>query len=132
MHEPLCNTQLKRQTANVRDLHSRSWRQGATGLPVVSTRLAGIPDVVIDGETGFVVEEKDVAGMAERMLQLANDPELASRLGLAARKRISTEFTMAKSITNLYEILCMASKRHADRRSNHVNIAVSAKNGLSK
>lgn len=52
---------------------------GATGLPVVSTLHAGIPDVVIEGQTGFLVAEHDVEGMAERMLRLAQDAELAGR-----------------------------------------------------
>src|SRR5258707_11809281 len=39
---------------------------GATGLPVISTRHAGIPDVVVDGETGLLVEERDVEGMAQQ------------------------------------------------------------------
>ena len=43
---------------------------GAAGLPIVATRHAGIPDVVIQGETGFLVDEHDVDGMAQRMLRL--------------------------------------------------------------
>jgi hypothetical protein len=53
---------------------------GASGLPVVATRNGGIPDVVLDGRTGFLVEEGDVAAMAGRMIELARDPVLAGRL----------------------------------------------------
>jgi len=78
---------------------------GAAGLPVVATKHAGIQDVVIDGETGLLVDEGDVEGMAERMLRLANDPALATRLGRAARQRICNEFSMEKSIASLWCII---------------------------
>ena len=78
---------------------------GASGLPVVATRHAGIKDVVIEGKTGFLVDEGDMEGMAEYMIRLANDPELAARLGRAARERIEAEFSMEKSIAGLWEII---------------------------
>jgi glycosyltransferase involved in cell wall biosynthesis len=78
---------------------------GATGLPVVATRHAGIPDVVIEGETGFLVDEHDVDGMARCMLRLAEDPVLAGRLGGAARARVQSCFSMERSIGNLWRII---------------------------
>lgn len=78
---------------------------GASALPVVATYHAGIPDVVVDGETGFLVEEKDVPAMAERMLRLANNRELAETMGKAARRRISTFFTMEQSIDRLWKVI---------------------------
>jgi len=77
----------------------------ASGLPVVATRHAGIPDVVIDGETGYLVDEFDVAGMAERMLLLAGDTELARRLGAAGRRRVEDSFTMEQHIWKLWKII---------------------------
>jgi glycosyltransferase involved in cell wall biosynthesis len=78
---------------------------GATGLPVVATRHTGIEDVVVNGETGFLVDEGDVEGMAERMLQLGRDVPLAARLGRAAREWICAEFSMEKSIDILWRII---------------------------
>lgn len=78
---------------------------GAAGLPVVATRHAGIQDVVVDGKTGLLVDEGDVEGMAECMIRLADNPALASQLGNAARERIAAEFTMEKSISNLWSII---------------------------
>ena len=78
---------------------------GAGGLPVVSTRHAGIPDVVSDEETGLLVEERDVDGMAEHMKRLLVDPELAGSLGAAARRRIETYFGMERSIGRLSSII---------------------------
>jgi len=86
---------------------------GASGLPVVSTRHAGIPDVVVEGETGFLVDEGDVDGMAENMLTVAQDPELAGRLGRAARRHIENHFSEERSFERLVEIMksCLNSHR---------------------
>ncbi len=65
-------------------------------LPVVTTRHAGIPEAVLDGQTGYLVDEGDASAMAERFVQLARDPALRRRLGLAgyesAKERYSWEF----------------------------------------
>ena len=85
---------------------------GASGLPVVSTRHAGIADVVLEGQTGFLVEERDVEGMARNMLRLARDPDLASRLGHAARQRIKNHFSEEHSDSRLWKIIesCIISR----------------------
>jgi len=86
---------------------------GAAGLPVVATRHGGIPDVVEDGRTGFLVDELDVAGMAQRMIQLAENQELAGRMGQAARQRIAANFSMEQSIGCLWSmILSTLPHRH--------------------
>ena len=83
---------------------------GATGLPVVSTRHAGIPDVVLEGQTGFLVDEGDSSGMADRMIQLAEQPELAGIMGSAARKHITGNFSKDHRMGNLWNIIesCIA------------------------
>jgi glycosyltransferase involved in cell wall biosynthesis len=78
---------------------------GASGLPVVSTRHGGIPDAVVEGETGFLVDENDVSGMARDMTRLALNAELAGRIGAAARRRIETEFSVERSIAGLWGII---------------------------
>lgn len=77
----------------------------ATGLPIVSTRHAGIKDAVIHGETGFLVEEGDWESMADYMIQLAQDPQLAGKMGRAARKHIEENYEMSKRVQTLREIL---------------------------
>lgn len=76
-----------------------------SGLPVVATRHAGIPDVVIDGETGFIVEEADVDGMAEAMIKLAKDASLAAEMGAAARRRALEHFTLQRHIDQLADMI---------------------------
>jgi glycosyltransferase involved in cell wall biosynthesis len=71
---------------------------GATGLPVVATRHAGIPDIVKDGETGFLVDEGDVEAMAERMLELASNSTLAAAMGRRAREEIATRYSLEQSV----------------------------------
>ncbi|HWP59918.1 MAG TPA: glycosyltransferase [Candidatus Acidoferrales bacterium] len=78
---------------------------GAAGLPVVATRHAGIPDAVADGETGFLIEERDVFAMADRMGRLARDPDLAGAMGAAARRRIEEEFSATKTLKNLWGVI---------------------------
>jgi colanic acid/amylovoran biosynthesis glycosyltransferase len=82
---------------------------GASGLPVVSTRHAGIPEVVDDGTTGFLVDERDVEGMAERMERLLAEPALAGELGRSARRRIEEHFSIESSIARLWEIIRTAA-----------------------
>lgn len=78
---------------------------GAAGLPVIATRSGGIPDVVVDGKTGLLVEEGDIEGMANCMIQLVKNPGLAAQLGEDASKRIHAEFSMEKSIINIWGII---------------------------
>lgn len=78
---------------------------GASGLPVVATRHGGIPDVVVEGSTGLLVDEGDVDGMARQMLRLLEDPEIAGKLGRAARSRVEAAFSMDASIGKLYGII---------------------------
>ena len=84
---------------------------GASGLPVVATRHAGIPDVVIEGETGFLVDEHDVDGMTAHMLGLLEEPMLASQMGQAARTHIRTNFSQQQSLDKLWMIVESSIKR---------------------
>lgn len=81
---------------------------GAAGLPVIATRHAGITDVIIEGETGFLVDELDVNGMSDYMLKLAQNNVLAAQMGQAARKRIMERFSMEQSIEHLAQIIFRA------------------------
>lgn len=65
----------------------------ASALPVVSTRHAGIPEAVAEGETGFLTEEGDVVGTARAISALAGDADLRRRMGLASYEKARAEFT---------------------------------------
>ena len=82
---------------------------GAAGLPVVSTRHAGIKDVVQHGSTGFLVDEGDVAAMADFMLELGFKPTLAGSMGRQARQHIAQNFSLEQSISRLSAVLARAA-----------------------
>lgn len=81
------------------------------GLPVVSTRHAGIVEAVRDGESGFLVEEGDVDGMAKHMLRLVRDPELAARMGAAGRQHIEVHYRIDDSLGRLRSVLLEAARK---------------------
>jgi len=64
----------------------------AAGLPVVATDVAGIPDIVAHGETGFLAPPTELDKLAQYVVQLARDPELRQRMGSAGRQRALAEF----------------------------------------
>lgn len=70
----------------------------AAGLPVVSTLHAGIPDVIINNETGLLVNEHDVDAMGERIFNLIQDKTYAQAMGQKSRQRIREKFTMKRHI----------------------------------
>jgi glycosyltransferase involved in cell wall biosynthesis len=64
----------------------------ASELPVVASRLSGIPELVEDGRTGLLVEPGDVEGLSRAIERLLRDPELRCALGRAGRERVEKEF----------------------------------------
>lgn len=64
----------------------------ARGVPVVATRHSGIPELVVHGRTGLLVEEHDAEGLASAVGTLASDPALARRLAAAGRRRVERHF----------------------------------------
>jgi colanic acid/amylovoran/stewartan biosynthesis glycosyltransferase WcaL/AmsK/CpsK len=64
----------------------------ASEVVPLSTRHAGIPEIVEDGTTGFLVDERDVDGLADRLDRLIRDPGLRTRMGRAAREKMERQF----------------------------------------
>ena len=80
-----------------------------SGLPVIATRHAGIPEVMLDGITGLLVDEGDVEAMAAAMVRLIQDPELAQSFGEAGRCRVQQHFTVEHHLQDVTELLLRAS-----------------------
>ena len=79
---------------------------GSSGLAIVSTQHAGIKEAVITGETGYLVPEHDIIGMANYMIKLADDAKLASELGIKEAAHIRANYDIRdriKTITNLLQ-----------------------------
>jgi glycosyltransferase involved in cell wall biosynthesis len=86
----------------------------AARRPVVATRVGGVPDVVRDGEDGFLVEPGETAALADRLERLARDPDLRDRLGEAGRERVLRRYAVDRLVDDtdrLYRSL-LADARH--------------------
>jgi glycosyltransferase involved in cell wall biosynthesis len=84
----------------------------AIGLPVVASAVGGIPELVTDGETGFLVAPGDPDALADRLSRLIADPELRRRMGDAGRLRVRERFdlpAMQRAHVELYERLLAGS-----------------------
>lgn len=77
----------------------------ACGLPIVSTLHAGIPEAVIQGETGILVQESDFKAMGEALVSLANDPTLRIKMGESARKHMLKNYKIKTQAEKLKGLL---------------------------
>lgn len=78
----------------------------AARVPSIGSRLGGIRETIADGETGFLVPERDVAALAARMGQLLTDAGLRQRMGEAARVRVEQQFDIVRQsaiLESLYD-----------------------------
>ncbi len=73
----------------------------ACALPVVATRLSGIPELVRPGETGYLAPPADAAALAEALFSIYQDPAEAYRLGQAGRRLVLKEFELQTNVKNL-------------------------------
>jgi len=70
--------------------------------PIVATRVGGIPELVVDGETGFLVEGGDTAAAAaNKLLLLSHDPELRKLMGQKGRLAVNTHFNLRENVAQL-------------------------------
>jgi phosphatidylinositol alpha-1,6-mannosyltransferase len=80
----------------------------ACGKPVVGGRTGGVPDAIIDGETGLLVDPLDVRDIRKAIVRILGDDEKAREMGLAGRKRVETEYnwrSVSEKILDLIERL---------------------------
>jgi glycosyltransferase involved in cell wall biosynthesis len=76
----------------------------AHGKPVVASRIGGIPELVVDGETGFLFEPGNVEELRQHVTRLMSDSALRAQMGAAARKRVETQFSIDKHNADLASI----------------------------
>jgi colanic acid/amylovoran biosynthesis glycosyltransferase len=89
----------------------------AVGLPVVSTVHAGIPELVVDGESGFLVPERSVEDLAERIMYLCDHPEIWPSLSHAARRKVETGFDIDGLSLKLVGLYAALLGRHGEPAS---------------
>src|SRR5207253_7728656 len=86
----------------------------ACGRAVVSTRLAGIPELVMDGETGTLIAPGDTAALTDALQRLLCDRELRLRYGRTGRARIEQHFQIEDTVSPLVELLDNSVRKHRD------------------
>lgn len=92
----------------------------AAGLPAIVTAVGGLTDIVVDGETGFLISPGDVDTLTARLRLLATDADLRRRMGQAARQRAETFFDARRNALRIVAILLAATQERC-------NIEVSGK-----
>ncbi len=93
-------------TGRIEGLGMVGLEAAATGVPVIGSDIGGIPEAVIDGETGFLVPERDHEGLAARIEGLLADASLRQRMGAAARRLVEQKFdlvTQTRVLETLYD-----------------------------
>jgi glycosyltransferase involved in cell wall biosynthesis len=73
----------------------------ASGCPVVSTRVGGVESVVLEGRTGYLVESRDVDAFADRLVRLAENPELRNQLGQAGAEHVRSKFAYQRLVSDI-------------------------------
>jgi glycosyltransferase involved in cell wall biosynthesis len=77
----------------------------AVGLPVVSTRISGVPEVVTENESGLLIEPDDAQDLANALTRILDDDAMAARLGAAGRYVVETRFSLDGDIKRLDALL---------------------------
>src|SRR5205085_12000248 len=77
----------------------------ASSVPLVSTRLSGIPEIVIHGENGLLVEPGDAEGLADALAAILTNPAGAASMGMAGRRRAESHFDLERNVVVLRDLL---------------------------
>ena len=98
----------------------------AAARPVVSTRLAGIPESVVDGETGLLVSPEDTMALAEALGRLIQDAKLRLHYGRAGRARIEQHFRIEHTVGPLIELLQKTPGASGKSNQRHASLSEGA------
>jgi glycosyltransferase involved in cell wall biosynthesis len=99
----------------------------AAGLPIVASRVGGIPELIDHERTGLLVPPGDAASLADRLCRLMIDPELGARLGDAARDEVQSRYSFDRMVAAFESIYLVELARSA--RSRHRSHAIEASSG---
>lgn len=101
---------IRTATGRVEGLGMVCLEAAALGVPVIGSRLGGIPEAVLDGQTGLLVPERDADGLASAMRSLLGDPAARRRMGGQARLRVERLFDLRRqtdALEDLYDAVLM-------------------------
>src|SRR4029077_9295197 len=76
----------------------------ASCKPVIGTRVGGIPELINDGQTGFLVDRGDIRSMAKKILDLLNAPEQRKKMGMKGRESVEAKFDHRRNVSKLIEL----------------------------
>ena len=101
----------------------------AMGLPVIVGDVGGIADIVVDGETGFLVHPDDLEALAQHIQTLLSNPVLRREMGLRGRRRVEERFDLGRSSEKVVRLLGEISSNHSptsttESNAHHVTIDV--------
>jgi glycosyltransferase involved in cell wall biosynthesis len=73
----------------------------AAGRPAISTNTSSMPEIIVDGQTGYLVSPGDAETLANRAIELLQNPSWREQFGSAARRRVAELFTLERMIDQL-------------------------------
>ena len=76
----------------------------ASGVPIVASRAGGIPEIVRDGSNGLLVSPGDSAALAQAVIRILGDPDLAKAYGQAGRRFALADFSIAAMVEGNYQV----------------------------
>jgi colanic acid/amylovoran biosynthesis glycosyltransferase len=85
----------------------------ATALPIIGSRVGGIPECILDGQTGFLVPERDETALAQRMSELLESPAKRHQMGAAGRALVESRFNIDRqtaALEDFYDSLLGAER----------------------
>ncbi|TWT80125.1 GDP-mannose-dependent alpha-(1-6)-phosphatidylinositol monomannoside mannosyltransferase [Planctomycetes bacterium CA13] len=83
----------------------------ACGKPVIGSRVGGIAETVVDGVTGLLFENEDIAGLRDAMLRLVDDPALRRQMGAAGRERARIHYNRSEKMMQIWELVGEVSRK---------------------
>ena len=83
----------------------------AMSIPVVTTKVSGIPELILNGDTGFIVEPGDPKAVSEHLKQLLDDAQLRKEIGSRGREKIQQEYNQAKNLPMVADTICQGMAR---------------------
>jgi glycosyltransferase involved in cell wall biosynthesis len=100
----------------------------ACGLPIVATRIAGNEELVINGETGLLVQTENVDELRDALRKILSDPNLRKQMGIASRRRVEENYSW-KNVAEQYKNLLNVIASKASEAKQSPNIAEIASSG---
>jgi glycosyltransferase involved in cell wall biosynthesis len=90
----------------------------AEARPVVASRIEGVDEVVVDGETGILFEPGDAQALSEALFKLIRDKKCAEEMGRAGRARVREKFSIDKTVSDTMEIYQNLLTEYMDGQDN--------------